>query len=249
MVDVSKIVVSLIIAVLILGFYCGGNEKQSETDSPDVVPEKSDTTVQKSIDYSNFTIDGYLDTVTSEPERVAALFLKASVKEGDYRSATNFLCEGNREIIRKDSLMDYIAYGKSNPEWDKLTELRYSITRRYIPVLAAFNDIPRIKTVSCDSICRIEYDVTGPLFVNKIFDQSLGENGKSRFDRMIDSSLDLSAKEDFYNYAFIRLEKIADSMDFYRRKISDTLILLKEEDKWKVCKIAETSFGIFSQQK
>jgi hypothetical protein len=167
--------------------------------------------------------------------------------EGDYKESVEYLCSRNRELIRNDTFMQYAGFDADNPDWDSQTAFRYEMTREYIPVHASFNDVPRIKKISCDDTCLFEYDVTGPLLVINIFNAALGKQGKKTFDAVIDSSLPISEKRAYYDHAFKRLRHVADSMDYSKRLKTDTLKLIRENSEWKVCKDAETSFDIFRQ--
>lgn len=237
-----KKAILLILFALFLFIACGDGDKKEGDTGREAVPETSEM-----IDTARFSIDTFIDTVSMEPDSVAALFLKNSIMEGDYRETLDYLCSQNRELIKNDTFMQYAGFGIDNPAWDSQTAFRYEMTREYIPVHASFNDVPRIRKISCDDTCLFEYDVTGPLLVINIFDAALGRLGKKTFDAIIDSNLSVSEKREYYNYAFKRLRHVADSMDYAKRLKTDTLKLIRENSEWKVCKEAETSFDIFRQ--
>lgn len=195
-----------------------------------------------------FVLSTYMDTAAGEPERIAAGFLHAFLMQGDYLSALDFLCEANRGLVENDSVMRYVIYDRDNPAWDGSTRFRYELTRRYIPVLARFNDISLIRRLSCDSVCRLEYEVTGPLRILKLFQDALGENGKELFDTYVDSPVALEKKQEFYDYAFTRLTKMADSVDYIKLAISDTLLLIREGGAWKVCRQVASAPEIFMRK-
>ncbi|HEQ98672.1 MAG TPA: hypothetical protein ENO22_04950 [candidate division Zixibacteria bacterium] len=232
----------ILLSALVLFIACGGDDGKDADSGREAVPESE---VKAGAD--DFSIDRFIDTVSSASDSVAALFLKNSIMEGDYKEAAQYLCRQNRELISKDSLMQYVSFGAENPDWDSLTAFKYEIIRDYIPVHASFNNVPRIKRVSCDNTCLFEYDVTGPLLVINVFNAALGRLGKTIFDAVIDSSLSIAEKREFYVHAFERLRHVADSMDFAKRLKTDTLKLIREGSEWKVCKEAKTSFDIFRQ--
>lgn len=238
----------LVILILCTAFFlsCSGDKKD---DSKAALGGMADSEKKISIkEKTDFSIEAFIDTVSSEPLRVSAAFLKASLMDGDYKAAAQYLCGENRNLLVGDSLSDFIIYGKNNPEWNDLTRLRYDITRRYIPVLARYNDITLIEEVDCKEYCRVRYDITGPLLILKMYDVAFGENGKKRFDTYIDSNVSLEQKMEFYDWAFERLEKVADSLDYAKRLISDTLFLIKENQEWKVARDAKNSLDIFRQK-
>lgn len=229
----------LITGLIFLACSKEGKKEQQESKKEETITEK---------EAREFSIHVFIDTTKSAPAKVGALFLKSSLLDGDYKSAIDYLCRENRETIAKDSLAEYIFYGKDNPSWDSLTAFKYEITRLYIPVLAGMNEIRDVRQLSCRDSCLIQYSVAGPLFVMKMFDAALGEGGKEKFDKMVDSSISLADKEKFYDHAFERLRFVTDSMDYAKRMQTDTLKLVKEESGWKVCKQAKSSIDIFRQK-
>lgn len=231
-----------LILLAVFLFACSGDEEKQAD-----VQHESPSDTSKQTEPEPFSIDEFIDTVSTAPDSVAALFLKKSIMEGDYEEAVSYLCRQNRELVSRDSFMQYVAFGKENPGWDSLTAFKYEMTRGYIPVHAALNDVPRIKRISCTDICLFEYDVTGPLLVINVFNAALGKLGKKHFDAVIDSNLTLAEKREYYDYAFKRLRHVADSMDFAKRLKTDTLKLIRENSDWKVCKEANNSFDIFRQ--
>jgi hypothetical protein len=237
-----KKAILIILFTLFLFLACGGEDEQEGSNGKEAAHESGEVT-----ETAHFSIDAFIDTVSSAPDSVAALFLKNSIMEGDYRETLEYLCNSNRELIKNDTFMQYAGFGVDNPAWDSQTAFRYEMTREYIPVHASFNDVPRIRKISCDDTCLFEYDVTGPLLVINIFNAALGKLGKKTFDAIIDSNLSVSEKREYYNYAFKRLRHVADSMDYAKRLKTDTLKLIRENSEWKVCKEAETSFDIFRQ--
>jgi hypothetical protein len=192
-----------------------------------------------------FSFEVYLDTASNDIESTAAQYLKAVLLDGDYKKATEYLCRSNLDLIENDSVVQFLFFGKTNPEWSELQDFRFEITRQYIPVVARFNDITGIRLISCDSICLIEYRAIGPLAIKGIFDAALGEGGRAKFDSFVDSNIALDEKREYYDYAFARLAKMADSLDFSTRLATDTLILIEEGDGWKVCRQAWRSWDIF----
>ena len=240
----KKVFLVLVLAALMLS--CSGDKADEKAAKPD---EKkiADSRVPLE-DKEKFSIDVFLDTVKSRPLRVAGEYLKASLMEGDYRTAAEFLCKANRELLAGDSISDFIIYGKNNPEWDDVLKLRYDITRRYIPVLAHYNEITRIEEVDSADYCRVLYDITGPLLIMKMYNTAFGEGGKKKFDTYIDSNVSLEKKVEFYDWAFERLETVADSLDYAKRLITDTLFLIREDQEWKVARDGKNSLDLFRQK-
>ena len=240
----KKLLILILSAALLLS--CSGDKKDDSSQNPD---NQAGSDYKISIqEQTDFSIDEFLDTVQNKPLQVSAAFLKASLMDGDYKSAAEYLCRDNRELLADDSLSDFIIYGNNNPEWDDLTRLRYDVTRRYIPVLARYNDITLLEEVDCGEYCRIKYEITGPLMILKMYNLAFGEGGKKRFDTYIDSNVTLQQKIEFYDWAFGRLEKVADSLDYTKRLITDTLFLIKEDQEWKVARDGKNSLDIFRQK-
>ncbi len=246
----SRSICISILLVLCLAYLisCSGDQEEAENNGSTQEPIVDDTSSQQTQIRPKFSLEAYLDSVSSEPERAAASFLKYSVMDGDYLASMEFLCNKNAEMIRSDSMMRYVLYGQENPAWDDLTRLKFSITRNYIPVLAGFNDIRLIERIECDDECFLKYDVTGPLLVRKLYNAALGENGKQQFDTYVDNDLTIEDKRAYYDYAFQRLRHVGDSLDYAKRLISDTLRVIKEDGQWKVCREAQTAFDIFRQK-
>jgi len=230
---------SLLAIMIISSFllYC------SNKDDEKLSSERQDTLETTQQVMSSFEV--YLDTVSNDIEKTAAQYLKAMLLEGDYKKASEYLCRSNLDLIENDSVVQFLFFGKTNPEWDELQAFRFEITRKYIPVVAGFNEITGMKLISCDSVCQIEYRAIGPLAIKGIFDAALGEGGRFKFDGFVDSNVALDEKREYYDYAFTRLAKMADSLDFSTRVATDTLILIEEEDGWKVCREARRSWDIF----
>lgn len=218
-------------------FFCSNKDDKKSS------PDEQDTTAATPQD--GFLFEVFLDTTSSEIERTAAEYLKAVLLDGDYKKATEYLCRSNLDLIENDSVVQFLFFGKTNPEWNEQRVFRFEITRKYIPVIAGFNEITRMKLVSCDSICRLEYQALGPLVIRNIFDAALGVGGRAKFDTYVDSSVTIDKKREYYDYAFSRLAKMADSLDFSTRLATDTLILINEDDGWKVCREARRGWDIF----
>jgi len=229
----------LVIGLVFLACSKKNEKEESESAKTETVDEKAE---------QEFSIHVFIDTTKSAPAKIGAMFLKSSLLEGDYKGATDYLCRSNRETVARDSIAEYIFFGKNNPDWDSLTAFKFEITRRYIPVLAKMNEIRDIKQLYCKDSCLLEYNVAGPLFIKKMFEAALGEGGKQKFDTMADSNISIARKMDFYDHAFERLRFVTDSMDYPKRMDTDTLRLVKEDDGWKVCKQAKSSFDIFRQK-
>jgi hypothetical protein len=102
-----------------------------------------------------------------------------------------------------------------------------------------------MELISCDSVCRLEYKALGPLVIRNIFDAALGDGGRAKFDTYVDSNVTIEKKREYYDYAFSRLTKMADSLDFSKRLATDTLILINEGDGWKVCREGRRARDIF----
>jgi hypothetical protein len=219
---------NLLVGLLIIGLVFLGCSKRNEKEESESA--KTETMDEKA--EQEFSIHVFIDTTKSAPAKIGAMFLKSSLLEGDYEAATDYLCRSNRETV----------------DWDSLTAFKFEITRRYIPVLAKMNEIRDIKQLYCKDSCLLEYNVAGPLFIKKMFEAALGEGGKQKFDTMADSNISIARKMDFYDHAFERLRFVTDSMDYPKRMDTDTLRLVKEDDGWKVCKQAKSSFDIFRQK-
>lgn len=215
----------------------------SNKDDEKAAVDRQDT--PESTQNEAFSLEAYLDTVSNEVEKTAAQYLKAMLLDGDYRNATEYLCRDNLDLIKNDSVVQFLFFGRTNPDWDEVQAFRFEITRKYIPVVASFNEITEMHLISCDSVCLMEYRVTGPLAIKGIFDAALGEGGRFKFDSFVDSNVTLVEKREYYDSAFARLAKIADSLDFSTRVATDTLIIIEEEDGWKVCREAQRSWDVF----
>ncbi len=229
-----------LLAIMIISsflLYCSNKDDEK----PSSGGQDTLTTTQQAM--SSFEV--YLDTVSNEIEKTAAQYLKAMLLDGDYKKATEYLCRNNMDLIENDSVVQFLFFGRTNPDWDELQDFRFEITRKYIPVVASFNEITGMRLISCDSVCLIEYRVIGPLAIKGIFDAALGEGGRFKFDSFVDSNIALDKKREYYDYAFDRLAKMADSLDFSTRVATDTLILIEEEDGWKVCREARRSWDVF----
>ena len=240
----KKVFLFMLLTVFLLS--CSGDKQDDAAGKPD---KKDELESRVSLNMAkDFSIDVFLDTVKSEPLKIAGQYLKASLMQGDYKTAAEYLCRENRELLAGDSISDFIIYGKDNPEWDELQQLRYDITRRYIPVLAHYNNITRIEEVDCNEYCRVSYDITGPLLIMKMYSTAFGEGGKKLFDTYIDSNVTLQEKKEFYDWAFQRLETVADSLDYAKRMITDTLFIIKEDQQWKVARDGKNSLDLFRQK-
>ena len=245
----KKILISvLMIPLFILG--CSGEKSEQEnaeghkTDSAKLAEE------EEMPDLSGFTIDSYLDTATSESDRVAGRFLKLSVLDGNYKEALELSCRANREIAENDSIAQYVIYGKNNPDWTEQQSFPYDLTRAYIPVVAEFNKIYYVRKLRCADSCLYEYKIGGPRYFNRLFKIALGDEGFSKFSSYLhNTDVPLKERKAYYEQAYEKIASISDHSDVVRIAEYDTLVLVREDNKWKVCKQAEDVREMFQQNK
>lgn len=201
-------------------------------------------------DLSGFNINDYLDTVSAESDRIAGRFLKLSVLDGNYKEALELSCQSNRKIAENDSLAQYVIYGKNNPDWTEQQSFQYDLTRAYIPVIAKFNKIYYVRKLHCADSCLYEYKVGGPRYFNRLYKIALGDDGFSKFSSYLhNAEVPLKERKAYYEQAYEKIASISDHSDVVRIAEYDTLVLVRENNHWKVCKQAEDVREMFQQNK
>jgi hypothetical protein len=244
----SVIASLLVLSVILLG--CSQDtepESQAEDNNRVTKTTENDRETSQKQD-AEFDIDVYIDTVKNPAGKLAGSYLKYSILEGDYKSAIELSCQNNREIAKQDTLAQYVIYGKNNPDWDPQIDFQYYLTRKFIPVAAAFNKIYYIEEIDCQDSCKFEYKTAGPRRFQRIFKTALGEVDADKFMKLVhDTNVPVSERRQFYEDAYEKIAGVVDYMDVIRIAEYDTLIVIREKGEWKVCREGDEVRELFQQ--